>query len=92
MGQGFRRTPDREYSATAPDMHPLTFLALLILLSPLWVGLIWLQFATDVRSCREAGINSFWSATVFLPYLAVIGVLPPGNHEADRSSSAHGVN
>ena len=83
-------------AATAPDMHPLTFLALIILLSPLWVGPIWLQLATAARRCREAGINPFWSATVFLPYIAVIpmaviGVLPPEDHGADQSSSAHDV-
>ncbi|RZU98617.1 DUF805 domain-containing protein [Spiribacter vilamensis] len=75
--------------ATAPDMHPLTFLAIVILLSPLWVGPIWLQLATGARRCREAGINPFWSATVFLPYIAVIpvaviGLLPPVNRGADR--------
>ena len=66
---------------TASGMHPLTVLAIVILLSPLWVGPVWLQLATAARRCREAGINPFWAATVFLPYLAVIpmvviGVLP----------------
>ena len=79
---------------TASDMHPLTALAIVILISPLWVGPIWLQLATAARRCRQAGINPFWAATVFLPYLAVIpmvviGVLPPvGDDETSDHEAA----
>jgi uncharacterized membrane protein YhaH (DUF805 family) len=36
------------------------------------VGIIWVYLATAVRRCRNAGINPWWSAATFLPYVGVI--------------------
>lgn len=48
------------------------------------VLLIWLGVATSVRRCNDAGINPWFTAAIFIPYIGflvaiVIGVLEPKN-------------
>lgn len=52
----------------------------LITIAVLLAG-IWATVATTVRRCRDAGINPWFTALVFIPYVAVpacivFGVLP----------------
>jgi len=44
------------------------------------VAYCWLWISTSIRRCRDAGINTWWTAAVFVPYVGfvvwiVIGVL-----------------
>lgn len=43
---------------------------------------LWFFLAVTVKRCREAGINTWWTAACFIPYLGwipwiVFGCLPP---------------
>jgi len=45
------------------------------------IALIWLQFATAARRCRDAGISPWWVLLLVIPYInfvvtIVFGVLP----------------
>lgn len=36
------------------------------------IPLTWVIMATTARRCRDAGINPWFTATIFIPYLAII--------------------
>lgn len=63
---------------------PLMALSILLgiaLIISIVVGYIWLVLSVTIRRCKDAGINPFWTAACFLPYVGlivwiVIGVLP----------------
>lgn len=47
-----------------------------------FVFYVWFFLAVTIKRCREAGINAWWTAACFIPYIGwipwiVIGCLPP---------------
>lgn len=57
-----------------------------ILLMAVCVLYIWAFLAVTVKRCRAAGINAWWTASCFVPYIGwvpwiVIGCLPAGAKE-----------
>lgn len=63
-----------------PVMAFSVILGLALMISSIGAYL-WLVLSTVVRRCNDAGINPFWTAGCFLPYVGfvvwvVIGVLP----------------
>jgi len=53
------------------------------------VGLTWVVIATSARRCRDAGINPWFTATILIPYIAIIpwivfGCLKTEKEEHDK--------
>ena len=53
------------------------FLGGLIMLAG-FLALIWLMLATTASRCRDAGINPWWTAATFLPYIGLIVLIVVG--------------
>lgn len=54
-----------------------------------FIALIWLQFATAARRCRDAAISPWWVLLFLIPYInfvvtIVFGVLPSKNVGEDN--------
>lgn len=43
-----------------------------VLCITIFVGHVWLFIATSMRRCRDAGINTWWTAAVFIPYIGIV--------------------
>jgi len=61
-------------SASGPTGEILGGLGLVILS----IAYIWAMLATCVRRCRDAGLNPWWTAAVFLPYIGYIALIVIG--------------
>ena len=51
-----------------------------------WTVIVWAQFATVIRRCRDAGISPWFTATICIPYIGIIpwviiGCLETSNKE-----------
>lgn len=51
-----------------------------IVLVATFIGAIWLTVATTMRRCRDAGINTWWTLAIVIPYVGwivsiVLGIL-----------------
>lgn len=47
--------------------------------------LVWVGIATTVRRCKDAGINPWFTAAVFIPYVGWIAVIVIGVLETKKS-------
>jgi uncharacterized membrane protein YhaH (DUF805 family) len=47
--------------------------------------IIWTLLSTTARRCRDAGINPWFSATILIPWIAVIAVIVFGCLKTEKS-------
>jgi uncharacterized membrane protein YhaH (DUF805 family) len=53
-------------------LGPSGVIAVGVFIFLLIVPLTWIVMATTARRCRDAGINPWFTAAIFIPYLAII--------------------
>ncbi len=51
--------------------------------------IIWTLLSTTARRCRDAGINPWFSATILIPWIAVIAVIVFGCLKTEKSDEHH---
>jgi uncharacterized membrane protein YhaH (DUF805 family) len=47
--------------------------------------IVWTLLSTTARRCRDAGINPWFSATILIPWIAVIAVIVFGCLKTEKS-------
>lgn len=51
--------------------------------------IIWTLLSTTARRCRDAGINTWFSATILIPWVAVIAVIVLGCLNTEKEKDEH---
>ena len=57
-----------------------------LMLAATFIGAIWLTVATTMRRCRNAGINTWWTLAICIPYVGWIVSIVLGCLKADEGT------
>lgn len=63
------------FAMIAAESLALFFLLLILVIVAIS---LWLTIAVIVRRCRDAGINTWWTAATFIPYIGFIPLIVIG--------------
>ena len=58
-----------------------------IVLIATFIGAIWLTVATTMRRCRNAGINTWWTLAICIPYIGWIVSIVLGCLKTDEGTN-----
>ena len=51
--------------------------------------IIWTLLSTTARRCRDAGINPWFSATILIPWIAIVAVIVFGCLKTEKKEDEH---
>ncbi len=57
-----------------------------LILAATFIGAIWLTVATTMRRCRNAGINTWWTLAICIPYVGWIVTIVLGCLKTDEGT------
>jgi uncharacterized membrane protein YhaH (DUF805 family) len=53
------------------------------------LAIVWTLLSTTTRRCRDAGINPWFSATILVPWIAVVAVIVFGCLPSEKKIDEH---